>query len=34
MIVTLRYFEAGSKAIQAQDESLGVLFNQVGKTKI
>jgi len=34
MILTLRNFEAGSRAIQAQDESLNALFNNVGKVRI
>lgn len=33
MIVTLRTFEAGSKAIQMQDDSLNALFSQVGKVR-
>ncbi len=33
MIVTLRTFEAGSKAIQMQDDSLSALFSQVGKVR-
>jgi len=34
MIIALRHFESGSKAIQSQDESLSTLFNQVGKTRL
>lgn len=34
MIMTLRNYEAGSKAIQAQDESLSALFNNVGKVRL
>lgn len=34
MIMTLRNYEAGSKAIQAQDESLNALFNNVGKVRL
>ena len=34
MIIALRHFEAGSKAVQSQDESLNVLFDQVGKTRL
>jgi len=34
MIIALRNFEAGSKAIQSQDESLNALFNQVGRTTL
>jgi flagellar basal-body rod protein FlgF len=34
MIIALRQFESGQKSIQSQDESLNVLFNQVGKTRL
>lgn len=34
MIVTLRNYEAGSRAIQMQDESLNALFNNVGKVRL
>lgn len=34
MIITLRHFESGQRAIQSQDESLAVLFNQVGRTRM
>jgi flagellar basal-body rod protein FlgF len=33
MIITMRAFEAGSKMIQSQDESLATLFTQVGRTR-
>jgi flagellar basal-body rod protein FlgG len=34
MIISMRHFESGSKSMQIQDESLGTLYNQVGKTRI
>ncbi len=34
MIITLRNYETGSKAIQMQNDSLNVLFNQVGRTRM
>ena len=34
MIIALRHFESGAKAIQSQDESLNALFNQVGRTRL
>ncbi len=34
MIMALRQFEAGSRAIQSQEESLRVLFSQVGRTQM
>lgn len=34
MIMALRHFEAGSRAIQSQEESLQVLLNQVGRTQM
>lgn len=34
MIMALRHFEAGSRAIQSQEESLRVLLNQVGRTQM
>ncbi len=34
MIVALRQFETGSRMIQAQDESLGTLLNEVAKTRM
>jgi len=34
MIMALRHFEAGSRAIQSQEESLEVLLNQVGRTQM
>lgn len=33
MILTMRAFESGSKSLQIQDESLGKLINEVGKTQ-
>lgn len=34
MIVTMRLFETGAKALQAQDESVKTLLNEVGRTRI
>ncbi len=34
MIIALRHFESGAKAIQSQEESLETLFNQVGRTRL
>ncbi len=34
MIMTLRNFETGSRAIQMQDDSLNALFNDVGKVRV
>ncbi len=34
MIIALRHFESGAKALQSQDESLTTLFNQVGRTRL
>jgi flagellar basal-body rod protein FlgG len=34
MIIALRHFESGAKALQSQDESLSTLFNQVGRTRL
>jgi flagellar basal-body rod protein FlgF len=34
MIITLRDYEAGSRAIQMQDDSLNALFNDVGKVRL
>ena len=34
MIIALRYFESGAKAIQTQDESLNALFNEVARTRL
>jgi flagellar basal-body rod protein FlgF len=34
MIITLRNYETSSKAIQMQNDSLNVLFNQVGRTRM
>ena len=34
MIIALRQFETGSRMIQSQDESLGVLLNEVAKTRM
>ncbi|MEZ5359444.1 MAG: flagellar basal-body rod protein FlgF [Candidatus Zixiibacteriota bacterium] len=34
MIVTMRHFEAASKIIQTQDESLQTLYSEVGKTRL
>jgi flagellar basal-body rod protein FlgG len=34
MIIALRNFESGAKAIQSQDESLNALFNLVGNTRM
>lgn len=34
MIITLRNYETASKAIQMQNDSLNVLFNQVGRTRM
>lgn len=34
MIVTMRHFEAASKMIQTQDESLQTLYSEVGRTRL
>ncbi len=34
MIVTMRMFETGAKALQSQDESVKTLLNEVGRTRI